>query len=753
MSLTLTTRNLRSIGLTVVLLALFTGSAMGHGLMQDPPSRNWFCGAVTKPHEVSWGDPEYPICGDAFEPFANQSADGYQFMSVLTHTQGRSVVSPLPDHVCGFGSETWNGGDTPWDQPIDWPTNVMSSGRQEFTWNITWGPHFSDTEEFKYWITKPDFHYSVGTPLNWSDFETEPFCVLGYDDNNPNANPDVVPDVAGSLIHTFCDVPSRSGRHVIYAEWGRNQWTFERFHGCVDVKFDDGSPPGPVAKIALNPSVSTFSGSGSLQLSANDSVGENLTYQWSIDSPMPELYSFSSPNSGDTTLVLSDPASAGSVTITLMVSSNGQNDSEMVTFTHVPSGGSAWLDLGQVSPNSQNLNINDEVQVRVNRDTGEIEYYPSTPLKVDESNTSANDWVFDLAESVNSATTDLQIGALDANDNVEPSGMAADNHLFAGINSGIASAFVEIDEASVGNDGTCAVRYDVVNEWDSGFQVDLTITNRGTSEVNGYNLAWNLDEGETFERGWNAQFVSTGSSLSASNPTGNWNGDLAPNGGTSTFGFIVKKPLNASPFFPTVFSLNGKVCDLEPTGGNNAPPVASFSVSTDGFRVSVDASASSDGDGDNLSYSWNFGDGGSASGVTATHHYSNEGTYTITLTVSDGQDQESTNTAISVAGGSPDSRCSYAVTDDWGAGFVATITITNTGSSPIHGWEVSWSYGDGSAITNSWNANLVGEGPYTARNLSWNSTIEPGSQVNFGFQGTNGAGTAAVPNVTGRVCQ
>jgi predicted carbohydrate-binding protein with CBM5 and CBM33 domain len=25
------------------------GQAQGHGLMQDPPARNWFCGAVTKP--------------------------------------------------------------------------------------------------------------------------------------------------------------------------------------------------------------------------------------------------------------------------------------------------------------------------------------------------------------------------------------------------------------------------------------------------------------------------------------------------------------------------------------------------------------------------------------------------------------------------------------------------------------------------------------------------------------------------------
>ena len=35
------------------------------------------------------------------------------------------VVEPLPEHVCGFGSETWQGGATPWDAAIDWPTSSI----------------------------------------------------------------------------------------------------------------------------------------------------------------------------------------------------------------------------------------------------------------------------------------------------------------------------------------------------------------------------------------------------------------------------------------------------------------------------------------------------------------------------------------------------------------------------------------------------------------------------------------------------
>jgi len=45
--------SLRAAGLC--LLALFTADVSAHGLVQDPPARNWFCGAVTKPDQVQNG--------------------------------------------------------------------------------------------------------------------------------------------------------------------------------------------------------------------------------------------------------------------------------------------------------------------------------------------------------------------------------------------------------------------------------------------------------------------------------------------------------------------------------------------------------------------------------------------------------------------------------------------------------------------------------------------------------------------------
>jgi predicted carbohydrate-binding protein with CBM5 and CBM33 domain/uncharacterized protein (DUF2141 family) len=208
--------------------------------MSDPPARNAFCGMITKPDQVASGTAQYPVCGEAFRAPGVDPNAGYSFMSVLTHTTGYAGVGARTN-VCSFNSETWSGNATPWDQPINWPTNAISSGPLNITWNISWGPHFDDTQEFRYWITRPDFQFQVGRPLSFSDFESQPFCYLTYSDANPTGNPNVVPNKGAATFLTKCNVPSRSGRHVIYGEWGRNHYTYERFHGCIDVTFGGGT--------------------------------------------------------------------------------------------------------------------------------------------------------------------------------------------------------------------------------------------------------------------------------------------------------------------------------------------------------------------------------------------------------------------------------------------------------------------------------------------------------------------------------
>jgi endoglucanase len=100
------------------------------------------------------------------------------------------------------------------------------------------------------------------------------------------------------------------------------------------------------------------------------------------------------------------------------------------------------------------------------------------------------------------------------------------------------------------------------------------------------------------------------------------------------------------------------------------------------------------------------------------------------------------------------SKCQYVVSNEWSTGFTGAVRITNNSISAINGWTVTWSYSDGSKLTNSWNATVSGSNPYSATNLSWNNMIQPGQSVEVGIQGNKGSSaTAQIPVISGSVCQ
>ncbi|MBA8792666.1 PKD repeat protein [Friedmanniella endophytica] len=86
----------------------------------------------------------------------------------------------------------------------------------------------------------------------------------------------------------------------------------------------------------------------------------------------------------------------------------------------------------------------------------------------------------------------------------------------------------------------------------------------------------------------------------------------------------------------------------------NQPPTASFTATTTGLSVAVDASASSDPDGTVAGYAWDFGDNGTDTGKTTSHTYAAAGTYTVKLTVTDNQGATTTvSKSVTVAAASP----------------------------------------------------------------------------------------------------
>ena len=78
------------------------------------------------------------------------------------------------------------------------------------------------------------------------------------------------------------------------------------------------------------------------------------------------------------------------------------------------------------------------------------------------------------------------------------------------------------------------------------------------------------------------------------------------------------------------------------------------------------------------------------------------------------------------------------VTSQWGNGNIMEITISNKGNHTIKGWEIAFSFRG--EITNLWNGTLSGDkqNGYRVKCKEYNSWIEPGESVCFGFQAEYG---------------
>ncbi len=111
--------------------------------------------------------------------------------------------------------------------------------------------------------------------------------------------------------------------------------------------------------------------------------------------------------------------------------------------------------------------------------------------------------------------------------------------------------------------------------------------------------------------------------------------------------------------------------------------------------------------------------------------------------VSAASNQASATTTASSAG-----ACHVAYTDqnDWGSGFTGGFTITNTGSTAITSWTVTWAYAGTQQITQSWNGNAAQSGKLVSfTNASWNGSIAAGATISgMGFN-ANYSGANAPP--------
>lgn len=89
------------------------------------------------------------------------------------------------------------------------------------------------------------------------------------------------------------------------------------------------------------------------------------------------------------------------------------------------------------------------------------------------------------------------------------------------------------NSSAVNNASGLACTARAVNNWGSGYQLEVIVANNGTVAVNSWSLTLTFNTNPQRTGGWNANFGGSGNVVTASNLS--WNGNVAP-GGSVSFG-------------------------------------------------------------------------------------------------------------------------------------------------------------------------------------------------------------------------
>jgi cellulase/cellobiase CelA1 len=155
--------------------------------------------------------------------------------------------------------------------------------------------------------------------------------------------------------------------------------------------------------------------------------------------------------------------------------------------------------------------------------------------------------------------------------------------------------------------------------------------------------------------------------------------------------------------------------------------------------------------------------GDSTSGSFTVNNLTPGTTYTVNVLATDQKGYPSPpSVPVTFTTGSPaSSSCavSYDVTQGWSSGFVASISITDTGASPVNGWTLAFKFpADTESVSSSnWNANWTENGTNVqATSLDWDGYLAPnaGNSVSIGFVANQTGAYPSPASVTlnGAVC-
>jgi glucuronoarabinoxylan endo-1,4-beta-xylanase len=106
---------------------------------------------------------------------------------------------------------------------------------------------------------------------------------------------------------------------------------------------------------------------------------------------------------------------------------------------------------------------------------------------------------------------------------------------------------------------SCSVHYAITNQWPGGFGASLTVTNTGSTAINGWSLAFSFPNGQTITQLWSGSYTQSGSAVTITNAS--YNGSIpAGQALSSSPGF--NGTWNGTNAAPTSFTLNGAACSV-----------------------------------------------------------------------------------------------------------------------------------------------------------------------------------------------
>ena len=91
-------------------------------------------------------------------------------------------------------------------------------------------------------------------------------------------------------------------------------------------------------------------------------------------------------------------------------------------------------------------------------------------------------------------------------------------------------------------------------------------------------------------------------------------------------------------------------------------------------------------------------------------------------------------------------QAQFSVTESWDSGYTASVSVTQTGSLSLDGWQIEFDLPADHQVETLWDGLLEISGSHaTVRNEHYNAALAPGESVSVGFVAEH-AGEAADPS-------